>query len=276
VKPGEARCVLEVMASSPGRLATRRPLLFSTLVTLIFIVALLGVVVAQKTAVQPFLQEAIGAAGRAVIGVGALIWLAGLGWRRWLAGAGSGTSWLLIVLPLAYVLIVYPLLFTATYRLSVQDKALVAMVAANGFMAGAMEELIFRGLLLGSLLRNWGVAGRGLWRALVVSSLFFSVPHGLNVLAGAEPLSTASQLIWAWLLGLVLGALMVAGGSLWPVAVFHGVANALIHAQRYGHKPATDLATAALLAVAPLPLVLYSWRALRRFRRLSPTPSAGT
>jgi CAAX protease family protein len=267
---------VEVMTSSAGQLATRRPLLFSTLVTLTFIVSLFAMVVAQKTVVQPSLQEAIGAAGRAAIGVGALTWLARLGWRRWLAGPGSGASWLLIVLPLAYVLVVYPLLFTGTYNLPAQDKSLVAMVAANGFMAGAMEELVFRGLVLGSLLRSWGVAGRGLWRALVVSSLFFSVPHALNVLAGAEPLRTASQLIWALLLGVVLGALAVAGGSLWPVAVFHGVANALIHANRYGHEAATDLTTAAFLALAPLPLVWYSWLLLRRFRRLRPAPSPAT
>jgi len=139
------------MMRSPLQFA-RRPLLFSTFVTLVFIVSLVALAIVQKTAAQPVLQEAVGAAGRAVVGLGALILLAGLGLRRWLAGAGSGTSWLLIVLPLTYVLLVYPLLFTGTYRLSAQDNALVAMVAANGFMAGVMEELVFRGLVLGTLL----------------------------------------------------------------------------------------------------------------------------
>lgn len=262
------------MASLFRQLSTHRPLLFSALVTLLLIIAVVAIAVAQKTVMQPSLQEAIGAAGRAVIGVGVLLWLTELGWRHWLAGAGSETSWLLIVLPLVYVLLVYPPLFTGTYQLLAHDKFLVAMVAANGFMAGAMEELVFRGLVLGSLLRRWGVAGNGLWRALLVSSLFFSVPHALNVLAGVEPLRTASQLIWAFLLGIVFGALTVAGGSVWPVAVLHGVGNAVIHANRYGHEVTTDLATAALLAVAPLPVVLYSWLALRRFKRLSQAPSS--
>src|ERR1700675_4354907 len=90
------------MSNSTRPLATRRPLVFSALITLIFIVALVAVVVGQTAAVQPSLQEAIGAVGRAVIGGGALIWLAGLGWRRWLAGAGSRAAWLLIVPPLTY------------------------------------------------------------------------------------------------------------------------------------------------------------------------------
>jgi len=261
------------MMRSPLQFA-HRPLLFSTFVTLVFIVSLVAMVVSvQKTAAQPLLQEALGAAGRAVIGLGALILLGGLGLRHWLAGAGSGTSWLLIVLPLTYVLLVYPLLFTGTYRLAAQDSALVAMVAANGFMAGVMEELVFRGLVLGTLLRSWGVSGRGLRRALVVSSLFFAVPHALNVLAGAGPLQTASQLIWALLLGVVFGALTVAGGSVWPVAVLHGLGNSFIHANRYGYDAVADLATATFLALAPLPLVWYSWLVLRRFRRLGPPPT---
>src|SRR5262249_29739917 len=154
---------------------------------------------------------------------------------RWIAGPGSKPSWLLILVPLVYVLVVYPPLFSGAYRLPSQSGALLSTVAANGFMAGVVGELGFRGFVLGALLVAWGVAGRGLWRALVVPSLLFSLPHGLNVLAGAEPLTTAAQLIWAFLLGMVFGGLTVAGGSVWPVAVLHGAGNAFIHANRYGH-----------------------------------------
>ena len=250
----------------------RRPLLFSTLVTLIFLILLIMVVVAQKAVEPPFLQEAIGAAGRALLGLGALLGLAALGWRRWLAGRGSAVSWLLIALPLLYILAVFPLLFTGSYALPAHDAPMVSMVAANGFMAGLMEEVVFRGLVLGSLLLSWGDSRRGLWRAVVVSSVFFSVPHALNVLAGADPLRTLAQLVWALLLGMVLGALTVAGGSLWPVAILHGLGNAFIHANRLGHGAATDPTVAALLAIAPLPLNLYAWLVLRRFRRLGPAP----
>ena len=262
--------------SSDLRFATRRPVLFAAFVTLIFIGSLLVVVMVQKTVTPPLAQETIGAAGRAVMGTCALVWLVRLGWRPWLAGSSSAVSWLLVVPPLAYVLLVYPLLFSGTYRLPAQDASLLAMVAANGLMAGAMEELIFRGLVLGSLLNRWGIAGRGLWRSLVVSSLLFSIPHALNAFAGADPLRTASQVIWAFLFGLAFGALTVAGGSLWPVAVLHGVSNAFIHANRYGQEGATNPVTAALLALAALPLVWYAWLAIRRIKGLRPGPSPAT
>jgi hypothetical protein len=80
------------MAEFPRPLAVRRPLLFSALVTSGFIVALVAVVVAQKAVAQPLVQEAIGTLGRAVVGAAALVWLARLGWRRWLAGPGTGAS----------------------------------------------------------------------------------------------------------------------------------------------------------------------------------------
>lgn len=220
------------------------------------------------------MQEAIGAGGRAVVGVGALVGLAALGWRRWLAGPGSGLSWFLVLPPLVYVLAVYPPLFTGSYAVPTGDPSLVALVALNGLAAGVMEDLVFRGLVLGSLLAAWGQGRGGLGRALVVSSLFFSVPHALNVLAGADPVRTTAQLVWAFLLGVVFAALTVAGGTVWPVALLHGLGNALIHANRLGHDGATEPAAAVLLALAPLPLVTYSWFVLRRGRQLERAPAA--
>jgi membrane protease YdiL (CAAX protease family) len=100
------------------------------------------------------------------------------------------------------------------------------------------------------------------------------VPHALNVLAGADPVRTTAQLVWAFLLGLVFAALTVAGGTVWPVALLHGLGNALIHANRLGHDGATEPAAAVLLALAPLPLVTYSWFVLRRGRQLERAPAA--
>lgn len=257
------------MASSSSE---RRPLLFSALVTLGFVVLLLVVAVAQRSVAEPALQEVTGAVGRAVVGAGALLGLAALGWRRWLAGSGPAIGWFLVVPPLLYVLAVYPPLLTGTYSLTGGEARFVLLVAVNGFMAGVMEELVFRGLVLGSLVRAWGTDDRGLWRALVVSSLLFSAPHVLNLLFGADPVRSGAQLAWALLLGVVLGALTVAGGSLWPAAALHALGNAFIHANRVGHEVPLDATAAVLLALAPLPLLWYSWRVLRRVRRLQPAP----
>lgn len=263
-------------------LAERRPVLFSALVTLGFVVVLILIVIVQRPVAAPALREVVGAAGRALVGIGALWGLAALGWRRWLAGPGSALGWALVVPSSLYLVAIYPLLLTGTYSLTGGAPRLVLAVALGGLVAGVMEELVFRGLVLGSLLRAWGRADRsdqtdqiggGVWRALVVSSVLFSAPHILNLLVGADPVRTGAQLVWALLLGVVLGALTVASGSLWPAAALHGLANAFVHANRVGHDVALAPTSAVLLALAPVPLVLGSWWVLRRVRRLAPAPS---
>lgn len=251
---------------------TRRPVLFSVSVTIGFVLLVLASAVAGKASGRPASLEAVGAAGRGVIAAAALLSLAKLGWLRWLAGPGRPVSWLLVVPPLGYVLGVYPPLFTGGYAMSLGDRGLAALVATDGFAAGVAEEIVFRGLVLGALLRAWDPGGTRPWRAVLVSSLLFSAPHALNVLAGDEPLRTGAQLVWALLLGLVFGALVVSGGSIWPVALLHGVANAVIHVNRLGHTSPMSVTTAVLLALAPLPLLGYAAFVLRRHRWLTGSP----
>jgi len=64
----------------------------------------------------------------------------------------SPRSWAIIFPVAAYSLVVYPLLFTGRLGLNLGQPNLAAGVAFNGFAAGAIEELVFRGLILSLLL----------------------------------------------------------------------------------------------------------------------------
>ena len=165
-----------------------------------------------------------------------------------------------IILPVAiYSLIVYPLLFTGTLALNVSDPNLASGVACNGFAAGAFEEFVFRGLIL-SLWLSSDLEKENLnntWRAIVVSALFFSLPHALNVFAGHAEARVVAQLVWSFLLGAVFACLRIAGRSIWPVAVLHGVMNAFVHVNRLGVEIQPSTLGAVALALAPLPLCLY-------------------
>jgi membrane protease YdiL (CAAX protease family) len=106
-------------------------------------------------------------------------------------------SWA-IVLPVAlYSLIVYPLLFTGTLRLNLDQPNLAAGVAFNGFAAGALEELIFRGLILSLLLTasSGNHEQRNAWNAIFISALLFSLPHALNLFAGHAEARVLAQLV---------------------------------------------------------------------------------
>lgn len=243
------------------RLAHRRPLVFSGLVTVAFVLLLLVTSIAAQTRDDPIAQQTWSTVGRLVItwlGAALLLWL---GWHdeAGLPGKSKPYAWLLTLPPMVYLLLVYPPLFTGGYGLDLSEPRLSAAVATNVAAAGVMEEVVFRGIVLTALLRLWGRRGGGLLRALVVSSALFSAPHLLNLLAGNDLAFTLAQLVWAFLLGGVFGALVIATGSLWTAATVHAVCNAVMHLNRLGETVTPSTLTAVGLALAPLPLVVYGW-----------------
>ena len=188
--------------------------------------------------------------------------------RKWGSNAltwPAPRSWAIILPVAAYSLVVYPLLFTGTLGLNVSQPNFAAGVAFNGFAAGALEELVFRGIIL-SLLLGGNPDDQNpsnTWRAIIISALLFSVPHALNVSVGHAEVRVLAQLVWAFLLGIVFACLRISARSIWPVAVLHGVMNAFVHVNRIGIEIEPSLLRAAALAFAPVPLCIYGAILLR-------------
>ena len=88
--------------------------------------------------------------------------------------------------------------------------ALVLNLFTYALLPGIVEELVFRGWILGSL-RPFGER-----RALVLSALIFGLMHG-----------NLTQLPFALLLGLLFGFLYLRTGRLWVGMVIHMLNNAL-------------------------------------------------
>ena len=88
---------------------------------------------------------------------------------------------------------------------------------------GFIEEVIFRGFLFRAMEKD------NLKTAIIVSSLTFGLGHISNLFngSGRTPASSAVQIIFAVLVGLVLVTIFYRGGSLIPCIVFHSVNNAL-------------------------------------------------
>jgi len=180
-------------------------------------------------------------------------------------------SWAIILPVAAYSLVVYPLLFTGTLSLNVSQPNFAAGVAFNGFAAGGLEELVFRGLILSLLLsgNSDDHSPGNTWRAIIISAVLFSLPHALNVFAGHAEARVVAQLVWSFLLGVVFACLRIAGKSIWPVAVLHGAMNAFVHVNRLGVEIQPSLVVAAALAFAPVPLCIYGVILLDKQRRIT-------
>lgn len=253
--------------SSPQKL-TRRPLLTSTLITAAFLVALVLLAVVGAATGSETGVEWVGIAGRSLVGLLALLAMRRYGVAPSTGIAPPSVAWLLAAISGVYLAAFYPWLFTGSW-LPAAVGAIVLLVGLHGLVAGAAEEFVFRGLLLGVLRkqgRSWigSVAG-----SLIVSSLFFAVPHALNLLAGSAPFRVAAQVIWAFLLGIVFGIVTLLARSVLPAALLHGGVNAIVHMNRHGVEVDIGAAKAVAMAAAPLPLVLVSLIIVQR--RLTPS-----
>ena len=100
-----------------------------------------------------------------------------------------------------------------------QSNLFVVSMCCVGFI----EEVIFRGFLFRAMEKD------NLRTAIIVSSLTFGLGHISNLFngSGRTPASSAVQIIFAVLVGLVLVTIFYRGGSLIPCIVFHSVNNAL-------------------------------------------------
>jgi membrane protease YdiL (CAAX protease family) len=89
---------------------------------------------------------------RIIIGLITILAMRRPKWGSYVLSWRAPRGWAIILPVAAYSLVVYPLIFTGTLGLNLSQPNVAAGVAFNGFAAGALEELVFRGLILSLLL----------------------------------------------------------------------------------------------------------------------------
>jgi uncharacterized protein len=250
---------------APGTLA--RKVWGGLAITIAFLAATVFLVsLPASRLTDPAGREYAAAVARFIVGLIVILGIRKLDWDSNALSSPSPRAWVIVAPVALYSLIVYPLLFTGTLALNLSQPSLAGGVALNGFAAGALEELVFRGLILSLFLtaNSDDQSPSSAWRAILISSVLFSVPHALNLFVGHAEARVVAQLVWAFLLGVVLACLRIVGRSIWPVAVLHGAMNAFVHVNRLGIEIQPSLLRAVTLAIAPLPLCIYGAILLRK------------
>lgn len=150
-----------------------------------------------------------------------------------------------------------------------REHSPLLLVGVLGLLPAILEELFFRGYLLGAL-RGAGKEGR----AVVVSSLLFALFH----LLVTDSLAV-ERLLPSLLLGLLLGWLAVRGGSVFPGMLLHAAHNSLVVLLGYYQAdlvaagwltpdqerlPVSGLLIAGVLAAAGLAWLVQQSSAVRR------------
>ena len=116
---------------------------------------------------------------------------------------------------------------------------------------GFLEELIFRGFLFKALCRD------NLKTAIFISSVTFGAGHIVNLLNGAELVSTLMQIVYAIAIGFTFTYLFLVSGSIWPCIICHGTINGLSAFAPENPGLQSGLVSAAFLCVVSVAYGLY-------------------
>ena len=109
------------------------------------------------------------------------------------------------------------------------------------FMVGVAEEFLFRGVIAQTLLEHYGASRKGIWKACLISGLFFGGAHLTNILSSA-PFGVLMQCVFAGSLGVLFAAIYFRTGNLWVLIFLHGATDAasLLAGGLYGTENMAD------------------------------------
>ncbi|MDE2234980.1 MAG: CPBP family intramembrane metalloprotease [Gammaproteobacteria bacterium] len=98
-------------------------------------------------------------------------------------------------------------------------------------MPGLGEEFVYRGVLLALLNelfgRPWKLLGARFGWGLVITSVMFGLLHGLDIHGFSVHHIYWVEMIFAFVMGVVLAWLRERTGSVWPGVAFHNLANVM-------------------------------------------------
>ena len=118
----------------------------------------------------------------------------------------------------------YDLILSGNYN---PDVSLILPLILRFTGVGLIEEVFFRGLILSVLLSVWGFSKKGIYRSVIVSSIFFGLVHLvnlMNMLKGKDVmLETLSQVFYSTFLGIFFAAIHLRTKNLWLAVIIHSL-----------------------------------------------------
>lgn len=98
-------------------------------------------------------------------------------------------------------------------------------------LPGIGEEFVYRGVLLAMLNevfgRPWKLLGARFGWGLVIISVMFGLLHGLDIRGFSLHHIYWVEMIYAFVMGVILAWLRERTGSVWPGVIFHNLANVM-------------------------------------------------
>ena len=131
---------------------------------------------------------------------------------------------------------------------------LIFMFIMQLFVVAFIEETFFRGFMLKILL------AKGVFKAVLITSILFGVTHSLQLLGGQSIEATILQILYAFLVGLVLSLLIMHKQSILITIAFHGLNNFL----NFMGREESTLFTAYVIIAILLAHAIFLWKSLKQ------------
>lgn len=219
-----------------NRLRTRHPIGFCLVAVVLFMAVMMAglavfsfllVLLAPDFILQPFLvEDFLTQAVNDLFGfLVAFVLLQKTGSLSVLTRRGTGFWDGLLVGMFPFVLLCLSLSFNVGLIGPPEDAVVkaawrIVVFLVTVFLIGLAEEALFRGVIARTLLEHFGTSRAGVWKAVVVSGVFFGAGHAINLLE-SEPLGVLIQCCITAALGMLYAAIYFRTGNLWVVVFLH-------------------------------------------------------
>ena len=136
---------------------------------------------------------------------------------------------------------------------------------------GVAEEFLFRGVIAQTLLEHIGTSRAGVWKACLLSGLYFGAAHLTN-LTGSAPLGVLMQCVFAASLGTLLAAVYFRTGNIWVTVFIHAAMDitSMLIGGLYGTQTVADsISTYDITMLTSIAVYLIPTAFLLRKKKLS-------
>ena len=263
------------------RLRTAHPILYCILAEVLFLGSLflssLVLTVALVAAGADFsgLDEYLLSLVQELVGAGAAWLLLRRTGRQGLLGRRGSGFWnglLVGMYPLAFICYsIYSALIFERPDTPLLPAGRILSFLACMAMVGVAEEFLFRGVIAETLLEHFGTSRAGVWKACLLSGLYFGAAHLTN-LTGSAPLGVLMQCVFAASLGTLLAAVYFRTGNIWVTVFIHAAMDitSMLIGGLYGTQTVADsISTYDITMLTSIAVYLIPTAFLLRKKKLS-------
>lgn len=93
------------------------------------------------------------------------------------------------------------------------------------FSSAFFEEIIFRSIILIFLLERFNKTKQGVFKAIIWSSVFFSLLHLMNLFSGSSFYNVSLQLGYSFLMGMLWAVMYLKTKNIWITIILHASYN---------------------------------------------------